>query len=90
MEAKKHKYSKLYCPHCNKEVLKSTWYTHHSRFFNPTTKPWDKHYMYKIPFDFRSAEIHHDERSTITHEFANLDLESLELDHTTPLKLRCA
>ena len=29
-----------YCPHCNKDVSKSTWYLHHNQFFDPVTKSW--------------------------------------------------
>ncbi len=40
---KKIKYSKnYYCPHCKKEVSKSTWYRHYANFFDSTTESWEK------------------------------------------------
>ena len=71
MEAKKRKYSKLYCPHCDKEVSKSTWYKHYSRFFNATTNQWIKQYSNNNDFDFQSAESQQETDYT-THE-AGLD-----------------
>lgn len=38
--AKKRKYSRLYCPHCQDYVSKSTWYSHHCSFFNAFSKQW--------------------------------------------------
>ena len=39
---KKRKYSKLYCPHSEIYVSKSTWYSHHGQFFDSRTKQWMK------------------------------------------------
>ena len=39
---KKRKYNKLYCPHCELEVSKSTWYVHHSQFYDQVNKTWLK------------------------------------------------
>lgn len=59
MEAKRHKYSKQYCPHWDKEVSKSTWYDHYARFFNTTNKKWDKPAAaaHEKPFDFENVEL---------------------------------
>lgn len=34
------KYRKLFCPHCNKSVSKSTWYSHYSEFFDQARNEW--------------------------------------------------
>ena len=39
---KKRKYNKLYCPHCELEVSKSTQYIHHSHFYDQVAKTWLK------------------------------------------------
>ena len=38
---KKRKYEREYCPHCNEQVSKSTWYLHYGQFFNRTTGVWE-------------------------------------------------
>jgi hypothetical protein len=37
---KKRKYSKLHCPHCNKEVSKSSWYNHYDQYYDKSTCTW--------------------------------------------------
>lgn len=39
---KQRNYKNIYCPHCNKEVSKSTWYLHHSQYYNQRRKTWEK------------------------------------------------
>ena len=39
---KKRKYEREFCPHCNKEVSKSTWYLHYNQFFNQATGLWKR------------------------------------------------
>ena len=29
-----------YCPHCRRDVAKSTWYLHHSQFFDTNSNKW--------------------------------------------------
>ena len=35
------KFSNLYCPHCKKEVSKSTWYVHYNNFYDKSTRSWE-------------------------------------------------
>lgn len=36
------KYKKIYCFHCDKEVSKSTWYTHYGQYYDPRAGTWKK------------------------------------------------
>lgn len=31
---------RLYCPHCDSNIAKSTWYRHYSQYYNPATDAW--------------------------------------------------
>lgn len=42
MEPKRRRYNQLYCPHCEREVSKSTWYVHHRKFYDEGRKTWQK------------------------------------------------
>ena len=42
MEPKRRRYNQLYCPHCEREVSKSTWYVHHKKFYDEGRKTWRK------------------------------------------------
>ena len=37
---KQRKYRKLYCPHCDKSLSKSTWYEHYHEFFDQGESRW--------------------------------------------------
>lgn len=39
---KKRKYVRRLCPHCNREVSKSTWYVHYQKFYDPASGEWNK------------------------------------------------
>ena len=39
---KARKYDTIFCPHCDRDVAKSTWYLHHRKFFNKTRGEWEK------------------------------------------------
>ncbi len=39
-QRKQRKYRKLYCPHCDKSVSKSTWYAHYNEFFDQVENNW--------------------------------------------------
>lgn len=39
---KKRKYERGYCPHCDREVSKSTWYLHYSQYFDRVSGEWRK------------------------------------------------
>ena len=41
-KAKKRKYERLHCEHCNQGVSKSTWYVHYNKFFDFVTGKWKK------------------------------------------------
>lgn len=41
-EKKQRSYKSIYCPLCEKEVSKSTWYSHYSQFFDSRSKVWSK------------------------------------------------
>ena len=60
MEPKRRKYNKLYCPHCEQEVSKSTWYVHHSQFYDERRKTWQKDPSLTVlpdqDFDFGSSD----------------------------------
>lgn len=51
------KYKKIFCPHCDRDVSKSTWYSHYGQFYNNRKKEWtkfeDQHS--KEAFDFGAA-----------------------------------
>jgi len=34
------KFNTVYCPHCKKEVSKSTWYVHYNNFYDKSAKSW--------------------------------------------------
>lgn len=36
------KYKSIYCHHCDKEVSKSTWYSHYGLYFDQRTEIWIK------------------------------------------------
>ena len=38
--AKKRKYERLHCHHCNREVSKSTWYKHYEKCFDSVSGKW--------------------------------------------------
>ena len=38
--SKRRKFDKVFCPHCNKTVSKSTWYLHYSKYYIKSTKTW--------------------------------------------------
>lgn len=65
MEPKRRKYNKLYCPHCEQEVSKSTWYVHHSQFYDEVRKSWRKENtsiaMPDQEFDFGSSDEFEDD-----------------------------
>lgn len=42
MEPKRRRYNQLYCPHCEREVSKSTWYVHRKKFYDEGRKTWRK------------------------------------------------
>lgn len=58
MMEKQRKYRKLYCPHCEKSVSKSTWYTHYNQFYDHDDERWETP-AHKNPdhedFDFESS-----------------------------------
>ena len=33
---------KIFCPHCDRDVSKSTWYSHYGQFYNNRKKKWTK------------------------------------------------
>lgn len=37
---KRRKYALWHCPHCRKNVSKSTWYRHYAEFYNAETESW--------------------------------------------------
>ena len=49
-----HKYNKQYCPHCDRNIPKSTWYAHYSKFFGQTNGKW------KTDAGLKSDEPHFD------------------------------
>ena len=64
------KFSKVYCPHCKKDVSKSTYYDHYSKFYNKESRSWQL--MAKQPstsnepdFDFGKVEV---EEATVSKE----------------------
>ena len=33
---------KIFCPNCDRDVIKSTWYSHYGQFYNNRKKEWTK------------------------------------------------
>lgn len=52
------KYQKLYCPHCDRSVSKSTWYTHHALYYDSGKKEWliDHSTTLNDDFDFGNSQ----------------------------------
>ena len=42
VKAKKRKYERLHCDHCNTKVSKSTWYVHYQKYFDSVSGTWKK------------------------------------------------
>ena len=60
MENTPRKFSDVYCPHCKKEVSKSTWYVHYNNFYDKKTNSWQSgtDLASKVAdFDFDSMEL---------------------------------
>lgn len=61
---KRRKTTKQYCPHCDKEVSKSTWYRHYSSFYDHSTSSWEKRkepdFCFSSSSSDESAEAHAD------------------------------
>ena len=32
---------RLYCPHCDANISKSTWYRHYNQYYDPTSDRWE-------------------------------------------------
>ena len=88
---KKRKYGKLYCPHCELEVSKSTWYVHHSHFYDQVTKTWLKDVRRTTEaadqdFDFGSSDetdMESDEVSNFFDEYDDPEITTSTLDTPT-------
>ena len=39
--SKPRQYKRIFCPHCNESVSKSTWYAHYAAFYDQRTKKWE-------------------------------------------------
>ena len=59
----KHRSKKIFCPHCDNKVSKSTCYSHYSQFFDSRSHTWTKSHPNSCPtatnfleegFDFES------------------------------------
>ena len=51
------KFETIYCPHCKKNVSKSRYYEHYSKYFDTATRTWQQlpsHRKRESDFDFRS------------------------------------
>ena len=42
MSSKQRVYGKIFCPHCNRDVSKSTWYSHYGKYFDSSSNTWTK------------------------------------------------
>lgn len=53
----KRKYSKIHCPHCNKEVSKSSWYNHYNQYYDKSSCTWhtEGEYSKTSSFNFGSS-----------------------------------
>lgn len=46
-------YKKIFCPHCSKDVSKSTWYSHYSLYYDRRSGSWNKSEpTVELDFDF--------------------------------------
>ena len=75
MLAKKRKYDKQLCPHCSKEVSKSTWYEHYDKFYNTTTNQWQKSTSTCSRFDFSS--VNNQDSDELTACYSQFDFTSV-------------
>ena len=58
----------LYCPHCKKEVSKSTWYVHYNNFYDKKTDSWQS----------ATSEVTHG--TDLASKVADFDFDSMELE----------
>ena len=74
---KHRRYQKIFCPHCDKEVSKSSWYSHYSQYFDSRSHTWTKSQPNPCPtatnfldleedFDFGSSSDFIDEQMEIS------------------------
>ena len=64
------KFSNLYCPHCRKEVSKSTWYVHYNDFYDKSTRSWEL-----------SPEVKTSERATdLSSSQVDFDFHTMEFE----------
>lgn len=61
-KAKTRKYEAIFCPHCDRNVSKSTWYAHHRDFFDKASGVWKKVTIQRRR-NFSFAEEEHDSSS---------------------------
>ena len=55
--SQKRSFNRLFCVHCDKEVSKSTYYLHYSKFYNKSTCVWKKQRLTDRPdFNFSDTE----------------------------------
>ena len=67
------KFETIYCPHYKKNVSKSTYYEHYSKYFDTTTRTWQQfpsHRKRESDFDFE-PESH--ENSIMITKIPNVD-----------------
>ena len=82
MMEKQRKYRKLYCPHCERSVSKSTWYCHYNQFYDCDDERWEAPALQNPDhgdFDFGSSSDSEDGSGTSfepEHRCDEGDLES--------------
>lgn len=72
---------KLFCPHCNTLISKSTWYRHYSQYYDSSNDTWKSKNAERLEadFDFGSDSSDLEENDNALVSVAN-DLADSDLD----------
>ena len=62
---KKRKYKRLHCHHCNREVSKSTWYSHYEQYFDSVSGEWRTEEVSCTSQQLRRPDFNFDQESTV-------------------------
>lgn len=76
---------RLYCPHCDLNIAKSTWYHHYSQYYNPATDVWKTaNKSLESDFQFDTSSDEGDENIVLpTENFTDFNDDTTEMVFTT-------
>ena len=88
---KRRKYSKLHCPHCNKEVSKSSWYNHYDQYYDKSSCTWqtegEEFSKSSSNFDFGSSSEESGGNNDLSYGPVGEDFEFFDIECTPNVRV---